>query len=68
MTDETSSDVPEGSELSEPKAAPAEKAKPRAKRFDPSKPHGTVHGTSKAAFFQDGVYYDASGKKVGNSL
>lgn len=32
-----------------------------AKKFDPSKPHGTVHGSPKIAYFQDGEHFDAQG-------
>jgi hypothetical protein len=36
----------------------------RSKRFDPSKPFATVHGTTPARYFQDGVYYGADKKVV----
>jgi hypothetical protein len=36
----------------------------RSKRFDPSEPFATVHGTTPARYLQDGVYYGADKKVV----
>ncbi|MDD5084204.1 MAG: hypothetical protein PHT88_04755 [Candidatus Moranbacteria bacterium] len=33
-------------------------------KLDKSKPYGSVHGDSKAAFEQDGVLFDADGEAL----
>lgn len=35
-----------------------------AKKFDPSKPHGTVHGDPNIAYFQDGEHFAGDGTLV----
>ena len=50
----------------EAKAPEAAKEAPKAapkSGLDLTKPYGTIHGgTTGAAYFQDGKYYDGSGK------
>jgi len=42
--------------------APEIKKPAKVKGFDSTKPYGQVAGCSGTAYFQDGKYYDASGK------
>jgi len=45
----------------EPKPEPGAPVS-RKPKFDASKPHGLVYGGKNVKYFQDGKYFDASGK------
>ena len=49
--------------MSEEAKAPAKEAPAPKGGLDLTKPYGTIHGgTTGAAYFQDGKYYDGNGK------